>query len=174
MSLARNVHDLAQERGTVPLMQLNRVGGHAVTVNVATARQSSGDRMKWPILRLHEALQSNRRSEPPPAPRRETARQETQLPHRGLALRALRQLARGHYLVVGGETASAFRLAGVPDIVHLAQELIRRGLVERVEVPDCGAACYALSETGLDALRRGERWWRSMSPLERLVVEFTG
>ena len=128
--------------------------------------------MKQSLLRLRETPHSERR--PPAPPPSQSPGPDSQLPHRALALRALRQLARGHYLVVGGETALAVRLAGVPDIVHLAQDLIKRGLVDRVDLPDCGAACYALSEFGRDTLRRGERWWREMNPLERLVVEFTG
>lgn len=133
--------------------------------------------MKWSLLRLREAPVSQRRPEPARS-RRPHAPAEpppsTQLPHRGLALRALRQLARGHYLVVAGESALAVCLAGVPDIVHLAQELIGRGLVQRVEVQECGAACYELSAAGHDTLQRGEQWWHEMSPFERLVVELTG
>ena len=133
--------------------------------------------MKWSLLRLREAPLSARRSESAHARRPHPPAESpaaTQLPHRGLALRALRQLARGHYLVVAGESALAVCLAGVPDIVHLAHDLIRRGLVQRVEVQECGAACYELSEAGHDTLRRGEQWWREMSPFERLVVELTG
>jgi hypothetical protein len=130
--------------------------------------------MKWSILRLIEAPDTGRPAPAPPPSSRPTPAPDSQLPHRGLALRALRQLARGHYLVVGGETAQAFRLDGVPDIVHLAHDLIQRGLVERVDVQDCGAACYALSHAGRDTLRRGERWWGQMNSFERLLVEFTG
>jgi hypothetical protein len=139
--------------------------------------------MKWSLLRLIEAPHARRRAAPP-AVRRQNGRSpsgpqrdappDTQLPHRGLALRALRQLARGHFLVVGGQTAFAVRLAGVPDVVHLAQDLIARGLVEPVDLQECGAPCYTLSAAGRDALDRGEQWWREMTPLQRLVVEFTG
>lgn len=127
--------------------------------------------MKWSLLRLTDAFAS-----PQPEPRRAPDRPalETRLPHRALALRALRQLARGHYLVIGGKSALGIRLAGVPDIVHLADDLIERGLVDRVDVPECGAPCYTLSEAGRDTLRRGEAWWRAMNPVQRLVVEFTG
>jgi len=96
------------------------------------------------------------------------------LPHRALALRALRQLARGHYLVMGGKTALGVHLAGVADIVHIADDLIERGLVSRVEVAQCGAACYTLSDLGRETLTRGEAWWREMTLFERLLVEFTG
>ena len=68
----------------------------------------------------------------------------------------------------------AVRLAGVPDVVHLVDDLIARGLVDKVSVPECGAACYTLSDAGLDALRRGEQWWRELGLFERLLVEFTG
>jgi hypothetical protein len=129
--------------------------------------------MKWSMLRLTEAPLSRRL---PPLRQRESAASacDVQLPHRALALRALRQLARGHLLVMGGKTALGVRLAGVSDIVHIADDLIERGLVCRVQVPECGAACYALSDPGRDTLRQGEAWWREMSLFERLLVEFTG
>ncbi|MGE5525773.1 MAG: hypothetical protein ACM3SS_18820 [Rhodospirillaceae bacterium] len=131
--------------------------------------------MKWSISRLKKAPHAPRRPDgSSAAPRSRPSARETQLPHRSLALRALRQLARGHLLVIGGQSALGVRLAGVPDVVHLADDLIERGLVERVEVAECGAPCYALSEAGLDTLRRGERWWREMNPFQRLIVEFTG
>lgn len=66
------------------------------------------------------------------------------------------------------------RMADAGTAAPAIQWRIERRLVDRVELPDCGAACYALSEAGRDTLRRGERWWREMNPFERLLVEFTG
>jgi hypothetical protein len=129
--------------------------------------------MKWSMLRLTEAPLS-RRFPPLRQCGSEAAACDIQLPHRALALRALRQLARGHLLVMGGETALGVRLAGVADIVHIADDLIERGLLCRVRVPACGAACYALSDLGRDTLARGEAWWHEMSVFERLLVEFKG
>jgi hypothetical protein len=129
--------------------------------------------MKWSMLRLTEAPPS-RRLPPVCQCESEAAACDIQLPHRALALRALRQLARGHLLVMGGKTALGVRLAGVADIVHIADDLIERGLLCRVQLPACGAACYGLSDLGRDTLARGEAWWRELSVFERLLVEFTG
>ncbi len=108
------------------------------------------------------------------AQRPNTPDAESRLPHRPLTLHALRQLARGHYLFVGGQTSFAVRLAGVPDAVHLVDEFIARHLVDRLDLPDCDVACYALSETGRDTLARGEQWWRELTPIQRAVVHITG
>jgi hypothetical protein len=99
---------------------------------------------------------------------------EARLPHRRLELDALRQLGRGHYLVVDGDTARAIRLAGIRKAAHLADDFVARGLVEPVAVPDLGATCYTLSAAGRDALRHAEQWWRKLTLMQRLKVRFTG
>lgn len=96
------------------------------------------------------------------------------LAHRYLALRALRQLARGHYLVVAGRTSLSVRLEGIPEAVHIMDEFIAGGLVEPVRRSPGGATWYALSSFGRDTLRRGEQWWSVLGYMERLQIRLGG
>ena len=95
------------------------------------------------------------------------------LAHRYLALRALRQLARGHYLIVAGETSLGVRLEGVPDAVHLVDDFLGGGLVREIRAEQ-GVRWYAISDFGRDTLRRGEAWWATLTAMERLQVRFGG
>lgn len=95
------------------------------------------------------------------------------LAHRYLALRALRQLARGHYLVVAGQTSLGVRLEGIADAIHLAEDFIAMRLVEEIRA-ERGVQWYAISAFGRDTLRRGEAWWATLGYRERLQVRFGG
>jgi hypothetical protein len=95
------------------------------------------------------------------------------LAHRYLALRALRQLARGHYLVVAGDTSLGVRLEGAPDAVHLVDDFLAGGLVRQIR-SEKGVRWYAITDFGRDTLRRGEAWWATLTAMERLQVRFGG
>jgi len=75
-------------------------------------------------------------------------------------------LARGRFLHRGGESAYAYVLFGVPNVVLVFEDLLRHGWIEDMTG---NGQCYRLSRSGLDALRDGVGWYRSLPLWRRLL-----
>lgn len=101
------------------------------------------------------------------------------IPHRFLALRALRLLGKGHQLIVAGDASFLVFLDGIPDIALIADYLLEKEWVFPITPPSdaiegTGPVYYALSELGAASLKVAEAWWNELSLKERLRVRLLG
>lgn len=81
-------------------------------------------------------------------------------------LDALIALAEGRLLTKGGETALAYHLPGVPNVVHVFDDLLGHGWIAPV---DRHGRRYGLTQQGAEALRQGADWYRAQPTWVRLL-----
>ena len=95
------------------------------------------------------------------------------IPHRFWLLVMLRAMARGHALVVTGPSSFQSFLDGLPHVAILFQYILDHEWIAERESRD-GIHFYRLTPRGFDFWREGERWWRSLTWKDRLVVRLVG
>lgn len=86
---------------------------------------------------------------------------------RFLLLDALLALADGNLLHRSGETSYGIRLAGVPLVALILDDLVRYGWITGHKG---SAVWFTLSDAGRDALREGAAWYRSLPIWRRLFT----
>lgn len=96
------------------------------------------------------------------------------IPHRRLALKALRSMRMGNPLVRSGDSAFLTWLDGVPNVIHLFDYLVRNKYVEPLAAQGIASLHYVLTAAGRELHDRGERWWRSLTWREQLTVVLYG
>lgn len=104
-----------------------------------------------------------------------TELKDESLPHRLLVLRALRALKRGNHFIVIDESSWGTILEGIPFAAALFQYFKRHEWLHPLDVVGLpGVSYFCLSERGRNFLEKGESWWASLGPLEKLRVNLLG
>lgn len=80
----------------------------------------------------------------------------------------------GNPILRGGDSVFSTWLDGVPDVIHLFDYLHRNKYVEPLAESGIGSMRYVLTAAGRELHDRGEKWWRSLTWRERLVVMLWG
>ena len=98
------------------------------------------------------------------------------LPHRFYVLRALRCLALGRPFIVLGTFSWGLMLEGAPYAASLFQYFLEHGWLQPLRHRDAlpGVFYFGLSPKGASFLEKGESWWGSLRPVQKLGVCLLG
>ena len=98
------------------------------------------------------------------------------LPQRFFVLCALRCLSLGRPFIVLGTFSWGLMLDGAPYAAALFYYFLDHGWLQPLRHRDAlpGVLYYGLSSKGASFLEKGESWWRSLRPVQKLGVCLLG